>query len=102
MELFACKQAERETHQEYWRWFVHLRATTLRITDEAVILIVVNGLRPGPYSSRLTKKLAKKYNRADIDLQMKTKAQTTQPRQPPRPQLQNQYPRNDLIKCQCY
>lgn len=84
MELFTCKQAEREPVQEYWRRFVHLRARTPGITDEAVILAAVNGLRPGPCSSRLAKKPAKtiaelhevmeKYSRVDIDFRSKTEA----------------------------
>jgi len=63
---------------------MHLRAHTLNITDEVVILTVVNSLRPSPCSSRLARKptmtvaelheVMEKYYRADANFGMKSKA----------------------------
>lgn len=78
MELFACTQVEREPLQDFWKRFLHLRARTLGITNEVVILAAANGLRLGLCSSRLARKppktiaelheVMKKYSRVDTVL----------------------------------
>lgn len=107
MELLSCVQGEKEPLQDYWQRFVQARARTLGITNEAVILALVNGLRPGPCSSKLSRKPAKtiaelhnivdKYARADTDYRAKTEVQRNQyrpqNRQPPR----EPYPRRDQV-----
>lgn len=103
IDLFNCKQGEREPLQEYRRRFIHPRARTPNITNEAVILAIINGLRSRPRSSRLARKLAttvselhevmEKYCRADANFRMNSEAQRSQTRPPPRPQ---QRPPNEV------
>jgi hypothetical protein len=107
MELFLCTQSERESLRDFWRRFIQLRARTPDLTDDAVILAAVNGVRPGPCSSRLARKPPKtitelhkvmeKYIRSDTVVHSKTKALKPQMCPPPRPPQRNQYPRNEPI-----
>lgn len=107
MNLFRCKQGEREPLQDYsWR-FIRLRAHTPNITDETIILGVVNNLKSGPCSSRLARKpattvaelheLMEMYCRVDADFRMKTEAQWSQARPLSRPQQSLPHPRRELI-----
>lgn len=89
IELFNCRQGEREPLQDYLQRFIQIRARTSGISDEAVILAAVSGLWPGPYSSMFVRKVAKtitelhevreKYSRADTDYRTKSESHRSQP-----------------------
>ena len=105
IELFNCKQEEREPLQDYWRRFIQIRARTPGISDEAVILAAVSGLRPGPCSSKFARKPAnsieelhetmERYCRADMDFRAKSDARRSQQRPQPRPQPRESNPRQE-------
>jgi hypothetical protein len=95
MELFTCTQTDREPLRDFWRRFVQLRARTPNITDDIVILTVVNGVRPRPCSSGLARKPPKtiaelhevieKYIRLDTVHHTKTDSLRPQVHPPLRP-----------------
>ena len=92
IELFTYTQAKKEPLRDFWRRFIQLRARTANIIDDVVILAAVNGVRPGPCSSRLARKPPKtivelhevmdKYIRSDIVFRSKTEALKPQMRPP--------------------
>jgi hypothetical protein len=107
MELFTCIQAECQPLRDFWRWFVQLRAKTPDITDDSVMIVATNGVRPGPCAYRLARKPPKhiaelhkvmeKYIISDTVHHSKTEAFRPQNQPPMRLQQRNQYPRNDPI-----
>jgi hypothetical protein len=52
-DLFSCKQKDKETLQNYFRRFVHLRAQAPNVLDAVAINAAIVGLRAGQFRSHL-------------------------------------------------